>query len=133
MEYKKSYKGFVIWMIGFVVISFSVCFLPFDESIMTRVTLNVCTISIAILAYIIYKTEYVYWYNGTPFEEALLAGSLRRKVFAMRHLKRFGLFAMVYLILSVILHVLNIGIWADIVVVTIGLIAVAISTIPIKL
>lgn len=134
MELKKSYKGFIIWVIAFFVISMSVCFLPITETaILTRISMNTCTFGITILTFIIYKTEYVYWYNGMTYEEAVKAGTERRKEFALKHLKRFGCFALIYLIFTIISQLLEVSIWLDITVVTIGLIAVAISTIRFKL
>ena len=50
-----------------------------------RISMNVCILDVALLAYIIYKTECVYWYNGTEFKEAVAAGSERRKEFAWKH------------------------------------------------
>lgn len=136
MELKKSYKGFVIWMICF----FAVCIgLPFltryiaDGDFMLRLVGNVCTLSVAVLAFIIYKTEYVYWYNGTSYEEAVKAGSERRKDFAWKHFKRFGGYALVMLVFSVIAHIFRINYCIDITILCVGLIATAISTISFKL
>ncbi len=75
MEYRKTYQGFILWMIGFIIASIGAAFLPFKEDLLIRITLNICTIGAAILTYIIYKTEYIYWYNGTSYEEAKNAGS----------------------------------------------------------
>ena len=134
MELKKSYKGFIIWMLGFCAVCFILPFYPVkDTGVLLRIIDNICTIGIALLAFIIYKTEYVYWYNGTTYEEAVKAGSERRKAFAWQHLKRFGLFALVFLVFSVMMQVMNMTYWIDIIVAVIGLVAVAISTINIKL
>ena len=77
--YKKSYTGFVIWLIGFCVVVVGACFLP---NLGTQLTLavvdNASTIGIFILTLLIYQTEYVYWYNGTSYEEAKAAGSERK-------------------------------------------------------
>lgn len=134
MELKKSYKGFIIWMLGFCAACFSISFFPVkDTGILLRIIDNICTIGITVLAFIIYKTEYVYWYNGTTYEEAVKAGSERRKAFAWQHLKRFGSFALVFLIFSIVSQVTGISYWIDIIVAVIGLVAAAISTINIKL
>ncbi len=134
MQLKKSYKGLIIWIVFFFVVSTGVCFLPIEDTdIMTRAVLNICTFAIALLTFIIYKTEYVYWYTGMTFEAAQQAGSKRRKIFAMKHFKRFGLFALVFFICSISFHLLNISIWGDILLASVGMIATAISTVPIKL
>ena len=121
MNLKKSYKGFVIWMISFCVVSTGVCFLPVNPTIMSRIVFNIC------------KTEYVYWYNGTSYEDAQKAGSDRRKAFAWKHVQAFGSFSLIFLLFSLISHILKFSLWIDILVVTVGIIVVAFRTIPFKL
>lgn len=134
MELKKSYKGFVIWMIIFLSGMFGCAFLPIDDGdMMCRIVLNECIILLAVLTFIIYKTEYVYWYNGTTYEEALEAGSERRRVFAWKHFRDFGVFALAFLVFSIVAQLLKMGIWNDIVIATVGIVAVAIGTIRFKL
>jgi len=130
---KKSYKGFWIWMLVFTLGCVGVAFLPFEAQLMTRIVMNVCTVGIAALTWIIYLTEYVYWYNGTSYEAALEAGAVRRKIFAFRHLKLFGGFAVLYLVVSVILQITGVSIAWDIAIVTVGLVVVACMSMPIKL
>ncbi len=134
MELKKSYKGFVLWFFLFVVSLFSCAFLPIEDSnIITSIGLNVLIISVVVLSFVIYKTEYVYWYNGVYYEEAVEAGSERRKAYAWKHFRDFGLFAAAFLVFSIIARAFDIGIWNDIVIATVGIIAVAIGTIRFKL
>lgn len=133
MEYRKTYQGFILWMIGFIIASIGAAFLPFKEDLLIRITLNICTIGVAILAYIIYKTEYIYWYNGTSYEEAKNAGSERRKQFAWRHLKRFGLFAIAFFLFSVFAQVCQLSFWIDFWILCCGILATAISTIRFRL
>ena len=134
MELKKSYKGFLLWMLVFVVTMFVCAFLPIESgAILTRIVMNVCVLNLVLLAFIIYKTEYVYWYNGTEYKQAVEAGSERRKEFAKKHLKRFGMFALLYLVYSVVAQLVQIPYGVDIAVATIGMVVVAISTIKFKL
>ena len=134
MELKKSYKGFWIWILMFVLVSLGCAFLPIESvAVISRIEMNICVIAIAVLAFMIYKTEAVYWYNGTTYEEAVKAGSERRKEFARRHFVRFGGFAAIFLVASVMMHILKVGFGADIFVGTIGMVVLAISTINIKL
>ena len=71
MELKKSYKGFIVWMICFLVCCFGGAFLGIeDAALATRITMNVMTLSMAVLTYIIYRTGYIYWYTGITYEEA---------------------------------------------------------------
>ena len=133
MEYRKTYQGFLLWMVGVIIASVGAAFLPFEEDLLIRITLNICTIGVAILAYIIYKTEYIYWYNGTSYEEAENAGSERRKQFAWRHLKRFGLFAIAFFLFSVFAQVCRLSFWIDFWILCLGILATAISTIRFQL
>ena len=133
-EYKKSYKGFVLWLIGFCIAYFPCIFLP-DTTVQILVAVldNIMTVGCFVLTFIIYKTEYVYWYNGTSYEEAKAAGSERRKQFALEHMKRFGYFALAFLIYSIISIIIGVPYGIDITVAVVGIVAVAISTIKIKL
>ncbi len=134
MEYKKSYTGFILWLISFLVLFFTLPFLPIkDEALITRITLNFMTIYLVLLMYLIYKTEYIYWFNGTTYQEALEAGSQRRKQFAYRHLLHFGIFSITSLIISSLLHIFHLAYWIDIVMICLGVIITAFSTIKIKL
>lgn len=103
---KKSYTLLIVWMIVFCVAEVGLCFLPFGEDLLMRLTLNGCSIGIAVLTLIIYLTGYVYWYNGVKFQDAVAAGPARRKKYALRHLLRFGIFAAAYLLFSVIMQIL---------------------------
>lgn len=129
MELKKSYKGFLLWMLAFVVTMLGCAFLPVENgAVLTRIVMNVCVLNIVLLAFIIYKTEYVYWYNGTKYKQAVETSSERRKEFAWKHLKRFGTFALFYLVYSVVAQLFQIPYGVDIAVATAGMIAAAIST-----
>ena len=132
--YKKSYTGFVVWLIGFCVVVVGVCFLL---NLSTQLTLavvdNASTIGIFILTLLIYQTESVYWYNGTSYEDAKAAGSERRKAFAMAHMKRFGYFALAFLAYTVVSLMLGIPYEFDIVIACVGILIVALSTLKIKL
>jgi hypothetical protein len=120
--------------IGFMLALLLICLMPFeDEAIMTRLVMNLMTAGVAVLAYIIYRTEQVYWYNGTEYEEAIQAGSERRREFARRHLVRFANAAGLFLAFSLISYLLKLPIWVDIVVGCIGIMAAAFSTMKIKL
>ncbi|MBE5803930.1 MAG: hypothetical protein E7316_05400 [Clostridiales bacterium] len=134
MELKKSYKGFVWFMLGFTAVMFLFCFLPIkDGGLITRLVCAEMTCGVALLAYIIYRTEYVYWYNGTEYEEAVAAGSERRKAFALAHFKRFAVCAVACVGYSVAAQLLGWPFWIDILLSGVGVIVAAISTIGIRL
>lgn len=134
MELKKSYKGFVIWMIGYAALLLGLSFLPTDDgALIVRLLMNMTAIAMAILTYTIYRTEQVYWYSGLSYEEAVQAGSERRKEYARKHFARFANFAGLYLAYTLISYLLNWHFMVDVAVAGLGIIAVALSTIRIKL
>ncbi|MBP3541181.1 MAG: hypothetical protein J6K72_05140 [Clostridia bacterium] len=134
MEYKKSYLGLVIWLVLFMAIPFVMIVLPpLDGSTMMRLFLNYMAISLALLMLIIHQTEAIYWINGVEFDQAKEAGSEKRKAFAMRHLERFGWFALLFAAFSCLCHILGWSEWIDFAVCVVGIFGVAISTISIKL
>lgn len=134
MELKKSYKGLVWWVIIFTAVLFLFCFVRIeDEGLITRLICAEMNCGVAALAYMIYRNEAVYWYNGTEYEEAVAAGSERRKAFAKKHLDRFAVCAAATLLYSSVAQALGWPFWIDIVLATVALIAAAISTVKIKL
>ena len=134
MELKKSYKGFVIWMIGFLVCCVGFVFLKIDDAaLITRIIMNVMTLSMALLTYMIYRNGYVYWYTGITYEDAVKVSEERRKAYALKHWKLFGIFAVIYFVFSVVMHLLKMSLWIDILVCTMGLIVIAVRTIWYKL
>lgn len=134
MELKKSYRGFVIWMLLFVAGLVGMMLLPVEDGgLLTRGIIVYTAAALALLAWIVWRTERVYWYNGTEYEAAVEAGSERRKRFAWRHFRIFGGFALGLLIFSAVMQLMGWPWWIDIVVGTVGLCAAAFCTMPIKL
>ena len=133
MDYKKSYRGFILWLLGYT----AAVFLPFplktDAAVTLRLVLNVTCVCLVILTWIIWRTESVYWINGVTFEQARDAGSERRRAFAAAHLRTFARFAAGYALFSVFMQWRQFSYVYDIVVFNIGLFATAISTIRIRL
>lgn len=134
-EYKKSYLGLWLWVIGFCAASFSVLFFPegTNNHLLIFVITNVISIGIFILLLMIYLLESVYWINGTTFEAAEKAGSERRKEFAMLHVKPFAFFAAAYLVYSTVSLLVNFPFGIDIAINCIGIIVAAFSTLKYKL
>lgn len=133
-EYKKSYKGLIIMLLIFFVLGCVIGSFPVkNEKILSLMIMNFTTIWMTILTWIIYKTESIYWYSGLSFEEAKRASSDDRQEYAIRHFKRFAIFALIYALYSVITYFLNFPIILDFIIGAIGIIIVAISTIKIKL
>lgn len=133
-EMKKSYRGFVLWMLGFIAGMVLIILLGTeDAALMTRVLLCFTAADVALLAFHVWRTEQVYWYNGTEYEAAVKAGSERRKAFARKHFRIFGWYALVQVIFCCLMHLIGAPWWIDIIVFCVGLCAAAFSTMPIKL
>ena len=133
-ELKKSYKGFVFLMLGFFAALILIFSLPIsDEKLAVRIVLNASSWYVILMTYVIYKTEYVYWYSGTTYKEAVNAGSERRKAFAQKHFYRFLKPGLVFLAMSILFQILNISAFIDALVFIIGMIVVAFSTMKFKL
>ena len=131
---KKSYTGLILWLIVYTVTIFLPAFLPTDDGgLLTRIIMGWTAIAILLLMLMIYISEKVYWINGVTYEEAVEAGSARRKTFALRHLVHFGVFSAPYLVFTIVAQILGWPFWIDIVVVTVGIIAAAVSTVRIRL
>ena len=132
--YKKSYKGFVVGLIVFLVLLLSISFIPAeDEHLPMRLIMLLTSWYMAALSFHVWRTEQIYWYNGTTYEEAVAAGSERRKEFAKKHLDRFAICAAATLLYSSAAQALGWPFWIDLVLATVALIAAAISTVKIKL
>ena len=132
--YKKSYKGFVLSLLIYLVLIFTVSFIPAaDESQPIRLVMLLTAWYMAGLTFYIWRTERIYLYNGTTYEEADAAGSERRKAFAWRHFRIFGMFALLMTVLSCGMQLLGWSEWIDFTLGTVGLCAACFMTIPIKL
>lgn len=133
-EYKKDYRGFIIWLIAFIGAIFIVPIIPTENvNFITLVIMNIMSISMAILTGIIYLYEKIYWYTGITYEDAVKVSSERRKEYAMKQFKRFAIFAVVFFFYSVIAFCADLSIVWSIQVSLFGIVGVAISTITIKL
>lgn len=134
MELKKSYKGFFIWMVAFCAGMLVLGLLPIqDTALLIRVILNGMVLGIVLLAFIIYKTGYIYWYNGITYENACEAGEERRNAYARKHFKHFLVAEIILLVYSCLAQVLCVSYWVDTVVFTVGIVVAAITTMRYKL
>lgn len=132
--YKKSYTGFIVWLLVFLGGMAAICFCPVeDESVLVRLIILLMSWFVAGLTFHIWRTEQIYWYTGTTFEEAEAAGPERRREFAWKHFRIFGRFALLVTVVSCATYLLGWSFWIDFAFGTVGLIAAAVRTMPIKL
>ena len=132
--YRKSYTGLVVSMCIFFALVMIIPFLPgADVQVSMRLILLVTAWYMAALTLHVWRTEQVYWYNGISFEEAEAAGSERRKEFAWKHVKMFGMVALILTAVSCGTYLLGWSAWIDFFVGMAGIIVAACCTIPFKL
>ena len=132
--YKKSYTGFIVWLLAFLAGMAAICFCPVeDEGVLIRLIILLMSWYMAGLTFYVWRTEQIYWYNGTSFEDAEAAGPERRKEFAWKHFRIFGRFALLVTAVSCVTYFLGWSAWIDFSVGTVGLIISAFCTMPIKL
>lgn len=130
---KKTYWGFAAWLIGYTLVLLALALVPMGAEGYVRVLCAETALAMVLLTYIVCRTEYVYWYNGVSFEEAVQAGQERRRAYAMAHLKRFAVGGAAYLLYGAIAWALGLPWWLDLLACLAAEVGAAVSTIPIKL
>jgi len=137
-EFTKTYKPFIGWLIGFLIISILIPIIMdnfFDVSakVLTLITLFITVISLYLLMLLVYKGEYVYWINGGPdYEKAKAAGSKKRKKYAKAHFDLFTKMTVVCCGYGMVSILLNMSIWIDSIIITAIVVVTGFLTIPIK-
>ena len=109
---KKGYGGFILWIILFTAGVTGISFLPVvtgseDVDLMIRIIDCVTMISLDLLLLMIYRNEKVFWFTGITYEQALAAGSARRKSYAAFHLRAMGILTAVIIPLSIVGQILH--------------------------
>lgn len=130
---KKTYWGFAAWLIGYTLVMLALSLIPMDAEGYVRVLCVETVLALALLTYIVYRTEYVYWYNGVSFEEAFQAGQKRRKAYALAHFKRFAVGGAAYLAYAGVAMQLGLPWWIDLLVCLAAEMGAAFSTLPVML
>ena len=132
--YEKSCKGLVFFIIGYMIAMFLPIFLPFEDvNLLTRIVLNIATIGIVVLCWMMYRNEKIYWINGITFERAKRATSDQRKEYALWFLRKFGNAALIFLLFSILAQYFHLSIALDTIVLLILLCSVAFRSIKVKL
>lgn len=130
----RSYKGFFLWMAAFCGLIAALSFLPIeDDGLMVRIVDCACVAGIEGLMVIIWRTEKIFWINGVRYEDALEAGSARRKAYALKYVKLFGIFLAGFSGFSVFSQLLRLPYMADTVLLAAGILACAFGTMKFRL
>ena len=87
---KKSYKGYIVWMILFCVGMVLMMIVDLKNlKLFSLILGNYMLMMITLLTGMIYKNECIYWYSGVSYQEAIEATSMSRKKYAYKHFIRF--------------------------------------------
>lgn len=133
-EYKKSYLGLVIIILIYFISLACLFFLKnLDSNTITHITGILTVVFVFSITFVIYLTGYIYWYNGISYEDALNKTKEERKIYAKKIMLIFLVFLSLYLIYSLFAIIFKFPYYGTILVLTVGLIVSAISTIKVKL
>ena len=90
---KKSYKGYIVWMILFCVGMELMMIVDLKNlKLFSLILGNYMLMMITLLTGMIYKNECIYWYSQMSYQEAIEATSMSRKKYAYKHFIRFIVF-----------------------------------------
>lgn len=111
---KKSYKGYIVWMILFCVGMVLMMIVDLKNlKLFSLILGNYMLMMITLLTGMIYKNECIYWYSGVSYQEAIEATSMSRKKYAYKHFIRFFITCLLYLFYSIIAYIFIIFIWNE--------------------
>ena len=131
---KKSYKGFIAWLVLFCVGMFVIIFIDIKNINLVGLVLgNYMFITLAVLTGMIYKNEAIYWYTGISYQEACAVTSKQRKEYAYKHFIRFFITCLLYLFYSIIAYFLSFSFGMSIIICCLLMTVCALSTVSIKL
>ena len=101
---KKSYKGYIVWMILFCVGMVLMMIVDLKNlKLFSLILGNYMLMMITLLTGMIYKNECIYWYSGVSYQEAIEATSMSRKSMLINIFIRF-ITCLLYLFYSIIAY-----------------------------
>lgn len=131
---KKSYKGFIAWLVLFCVGMFVIIFIDIKNINLVGLVLgNYMFITLSLLTGMIYKNECIYWYSGMSYQEAIEATSMSRKKYAYKHFIRFFITCLLYLFYSIIAYFLSFSFGMNMTICCLLIVVCTLSTTSIKL
>lgn len=131
--YKKSYKEFLLLIIGYLVMNIAVVFLFRDLKKLPLILMFITNFFVFLMTFLIVVLDRVYWYTGIDFKKAKEVGRKRRIEFSFKHFKKAAVMLSVMVIYTIFSFVFNFSTFLDVAVSSILIIMFPISTINIKL
>ena len=131
---KKSYKGYIVWMILFCVGMELMMIVDWKNlKLFSLILGNYMLMMITLLTGMIYKNECIYWYSQMSYQEAIEATSMSRKKYAYKHFIRFFITCLLYLFYSIIAYFLSFSFGMNMTICCLLIMVCALSTTSIKL
>lgn len=134
-EYKKSYTGFLIILLLYLIAAFLPIFIPVIHDRPGAVTAWLCfatAVFVFALIFYIYKSEKLYLFSGVTYEQAARLSSEQRRNYAYLTLKKFLPATVILIAYSVLAFIAKLPDALSIVILCLVLVAAAFSTMKIK-
>ncbi len=135
-EYKKSYTGFLIILLLYLIAAFLPIFIPAIHDRPGAVTAWMCfstAVFVFVMILYIYKSEKLYLFSGVTFEQASKLSSEQRRNYAYLTLKKFLPATVILIAYSVLAFIAKLPDALSIVIMCLVLVAAAFSTMKIKM
>jgi hypothetical protein len=135
-EYKKSYTGFLIILLLYLIAAFFPIFIPAIHDRPGAVTAWMCfatAVFVFITVFYIYKSEKLYLFSGVTYEQAAKLSPEQRRNYAYLHVKKFLPATVILIAYSVLAYIAKLPDAVNIVVLCFVLVAAAFSTMKIKM
>ena len=135
-EYKKSYTGFLIILLLYLIAAFLPVFIPAIHDRPGAVTAWMCfatAVFVFVMIFYIYKSEKLYLFSGVTYEQAAKLSPEQRRNYAYLHVKKFLPATVILIAYSVLAYIAKLPDALSIVILCIVLVAAAFSTMKIKM
>ena len=135
-EYKKSYLGFFVILLIYLVAVFLPALIPALHDRPGAATACMCfstAIFVFALVFYIYKSGKIYLFSGITYEDALKISPEKRRNYAYLHVKKFLPGTVILIAYSVLAYITKLPDAVSVVFMVVVLVATALSTIRIKL
>ena len=131
---KKSYKGFIVWLVLFIIGMFMIPFLSLkDNKLVTLIILNYMILMIDILMILMHYSHSIYWLNGIEFEKVCKMSIEKIEQVSKKYIELFTLAVFISLLYSIISYYLKLNYGIDIFVISLILVSASFYTITIHL
>ena len=135
-EYKKSYTGFLIILLLYLIAAFLPIFIPVIHDRPGAVTAWLCfatALFVFAMIFYIYKSEKLYLFSGITYEQATKLTPEQRRNYAYLHVKKFLPATVILIAYSLLAFIAKLPDALSIVVMCLVLVAAAFSTMKIKI